>query len=299
MWPLFCGCFHSFYLIFACNNIACAVLWQGFIHKLTIFSRVLSPDFLNANSFILMEYNTSRSQLLMPEYGRNVQKMIEYLSTVDDKAKRLKNAEVIIELMGTLNPHLKTIEDYKHKLWDHLYQMTGFSLEVDSPYPPPTPEAVFKKPEVLPYPKKSIQHRHLGANITELLDMAIREQDPEKRQGLTQAVGYYMKLAYGNWHKEPVHDDMIKNELREISGGLLNYETGGYRVQYDNNRQQNFKQRNNNNNNRNFKGNGNNQGGQRNNNNNNGNSFRDNQGGSGNGNGGYNKFKNKNKSKFK
>ena len=220
----------------------------------------------------MMEYNTTRSQLLMPEYGRNVQKMIEFLTTVEDKEKRLKNAEVIIELMGTLNPHLKTIEDYKHKLWDHLYQMTGFNLEVDSPYPPPTPEAVFKKPEVLPYPQRSIAHRHLGRNIAELLDRAMLETDQEKRQGLTQTIGYYMKLAYGNWHKEPVHDDMIKSEIREITGGQLQYETGGYRVQYDNNRP-NFKQRNNNNNNnnsnRNFKGGqgGNQQGGQRPNNN--------------------------------
>lgn len=189
----------------------------------------------------------------MPEYGRNVQKMIEYLTTVEDKAKRLKNAEVIIELMGTLNPHLKTIEDYKHKLWDHLYQMTGFNLEVDSPYPPPTAEAVFKKPEVLEYPKKSIENRHLGKNITQLLERALVEQDPDKRQGLTQTIGYYMKLAYGNWHKEPVHDDMIKNELKELSGGMLQYETGGYRVQYDTNRPA-FKQNNGrNNNNRNFK----------------------------------------------
>lgn len=237
----------------------------------------------------------------MPEYGRNVQRMVEYLQTIDDPAKRLKNAEVIIELMGTLNPHLKTIEDYKHKLWDHLYQMTGFNLDVDSPYPPPTPEAVFKKPEVLPYPQKNFQHRHLGSNISQLLEKALAEQDPEKRQGLTQAIGYYMKLAYGNWHREPVHDDMIKNEVRELSGGLLTYETGGYRVQYDGNRQQhqqNFKQRNNNN--RNFKqggGNGNQQGqgGQRQNN------FRDrdNNGGGGNNNnnGGYNKYKNKNKYK--
>lgn len=238
----------------------------------------------------------------MPEYGRNVQRMVEYLQTIDDRAKRLKNAEVIIELMGTLNPHLKTIEDYKHKLWDHLYQMTGFNLDVDSPYPPPTPEAVFKKPEVLPYPQKSIQHRHLGSNISQLLDKALVEQDPEKRQGLTQAIGYYMKLAYGNWHREPVHDDMIKGEIKELSGGMLTYETGGYRVQYDGNRQQhqnpNFKQRGNNNN-RNFKqggGNGNQQGqgGQRQNN------FRDrdnNGGGGNNGNGGYNKYKNKNKYK--
>ncbi len=221
-----------------------------------------------------MEYNNSRSKLLMPEYGRNVQKMVEYLVTVEDREKRLRQAEVIIELMGTLNPHLKTIEDYKHKLWDHLFQMTDFNLDVDSPYPCPTPEAVFKKPEVLPYPQESIKHRHLGKNILALLDRAINETNEEKKHGLTQAIGYYMKLAYANWHKEPVHDDMIKNELAEITGGKLKYETGGYRVPYENNRS-NFKQRNNNNNNnnnRNFKGPGG-QGGQRN--------FRDNNGGQG------------------
>jgi len=229
-----------------------------------------------------MEYNTTRSKMLMPEYGRNVQKMVEYLITIDDRGKRLRNAEAIIELMGTLNPHLKQIEDYKHKLWDHLYQMTDFKLDVDAPYPAPTPESVFKKPERLPYPQEDIAHRHLGKNLQGVLNMALEEQDPEKRQSLTQLIGYYMKLAYTNWHKEPVHDDMIKSELNALSNGMLQYETGGYRVHFDNNR---YKQRNNNNNsNRNFKG-----GNQRNNNNNN------NSGGSY---GNYNKnrkFKNKNK----
>ena len=219
--------------------------------------------------------------MLMPEYGRNVQKMVEYLITVEDREKRLKQAEIIIELMGTLNPHLKTIEDYKHKLWDHLFQMTEFKLDVDAPYPCPTPEMVFRKPEVLPYPQSPIKHRHLGKNIQDLLDRAIKETDPEKRAGLTQAIGYYMKLAYANWHREPVHDDMIKNELAEISGGVLKYETGGYRVPFDPTPQggssnRNFKQRGGggNNNNRNFKGNNNNS------NSNRGNSF--NQGGGGN-----------------
>jgi len=244
-----------------------------------------------------MEYNTTRSKLLMPEYGRNVQKMVEYLVTVEDREKRLKQAEVIIELMGTLNPHLKTIEDYKHKLWDHLYQMTDFNLDVDAPYPCPTPEMIFKKPEVLPYPQENIKHRHLGKNVQALLAKAIAETDEEKRHGLTQAIGYYMKLAYANWHKEPVHDDMIKNELAEITGGLLKYETGGYRVHYDNNR--GFKQRNNNsnsnNNNRNFKGN---QGGGQNSNQRN-NNFRDNNsGGSGYGNN-FNKNRKFNKNKNK
>lgn len=239
-----------------------------------------------------MEYNTTRSKLLMPEYGRNVQKMIEYLVSVDDREKRLKQAEIIIELMGTLNPHLKQIEDYKHKLWDHLFQMTDFNLDVDAPYPCPTPEMIYKKPEVLPYPQDKIKHRHLGKNIQGLLEKAMVEENEETKQGLTQAIGYYMKLAYANWHKEPVHDDMIKNELAEISGGKLVYETGGYRVHFDNtSTRNNFKQRNNNNNNRNFKGNqgGGQGGGQRN--------FRDrdNNGGGG---GGYGGGFNKNR-KFK
>ena len=235
--------------------------------------------------------------MLMPEYGRNVQKMVEYLVSVENREKRLQQAEVIIELMGILNPHLKTIEDYKHKLWDHLFQMTDFNLDVDAPYPCPTPESIFRKPEVLPYPQESIKHRHLGKNLQGLLDKAMAETDEEKRHGLTQAIGYYMKLAYTNWHKEPVHADMIKNELAEITGGQLKYETGGYRIHYDNstNNNRNFKPRNNNNQgspngNRNFKGN---QGGQGNNNGpRNGNSFRDNANGGG---GGYNNNFNKNR----
>jgi hypothetical protein len=227
-----------------------------------------------------MEYNTTRSRMLMPEYGRNVQKMVEYLLTIEDRAARLRNAEAVIELMGTLNPHLKVIEDYKHKLWDHLYQMTDFQLDVDSPYPMPSREEVFQKPEPLPYPQVKIANRHLGINLENLLQKALEEQDPEKRQGLTQAIGYYMKLAYTNWHREPVHDDMIKNELALLSNGLLQYETGGYRVHFDN--RSNFKQRNNQGGgNRNFKGN---------------------QGGGGNrnyGNGGNNYNKNRNKYKNK
>ncbi|MCD6062986.1 MAG: hypothetical protein K0R82_897 [Flavipsychrobacter sp.] len=236
-----------------------------------------------------MEYNTTRSKMLMPEYGRNVQRMVEYLMTIEDRDRRRKNAEAIIELMGTLNPHLKTIEDYKHKLWDHLVQMTDFKLDVDAPYPAPTPEELYKKPEVLPYPKSIIKHRHMGKNLESLIQKALAETDPEKKQGFTQAIGYYMKLAYTNWHKEPVHDDMIKNELAELTNGELHYEPGGYKVYFD--PRTNFKQNNNNNNNRNrnFKGGGG-QGGQR------------SGGGGGNysggGSGNYNKnrkFKNKNK----
>jgi len=226
-----------------------------------------------------MEYNTTRSKMLMPEYGRNVQRMVEYLLTIEDGDKRLKNAEAVVELMGTLNPQLKTIEDYKHKLWDHLYQMTDFRLEVNGPYPPPSREEMLKKPEMLPYPTDNTKNRHFGRNLTALIDKALQEKDPEKRQGFTQIIGYYMKLAYTNWHKEPVHDDMIKNELHELSNGELNYETGGYKVHFDN---RNYKQNRNNNNNNNRNRNNNN------NNNNNRNNYN-------NGYGKNRKYKNKQK----
>jgi hypothetical protein len=181
-----------------------------------------------------MDYNTVRTQMLMPEYGRNVQSMAEYLLTIEDPERRLKNAEAIIDIMAILNPHLKQIEDYRHKLWDHLYQMTDFKLEVNSPYPPPTAEEIRKKPQVLPYPATKIKHRHLGGNLEQLLEKGLAETDEEKKQGFTQHIGYYMKLAYANWHKEPVHDDMIKAELANISGGELQFDAGGgFRVQVD------------------------------------------------------------------
>lgn len=184
----------------------------------------------------------------MPQYGRNVQKMVEYLLTIEDRGKRLEQARAVIQIMTLLTPNLKTMEDYEHKLWDHLHQMTDFRLDVDGPFPPPTKEQIEQKPEPLSYPQSPIRHRHLGKNLQALIDKGIKD-DPEKRQGYTQSVGYYMKLAYINWHKEPVHDDMIRNELNIISGGELKYEGGGYKVHFDH--RNNFK----NNNNRNFKNN--------------------------------------------
>lgn len=203
-----------------------------------------------------MEYNTTRNQLLMAEYGRNVQKMVEHLLTIEDRDKRTKNAVAIVELMGILNPSLKAVEDYKHKLWDHLHQIADFQLDVDCPYPVPTREQVREKPKPLSYPQKRIRNRHFGKNLTMLIEQALEEKDDEKRQSMTQLIGYYMKLAYINWHREPVHDDMIRSELAELTEGKLMYEQGGYKVYFDNNR--NYKGRNNrkggNNNNRGNKG---------------------------------------------
>ncbi len=180
-----------------------------------------------------MEYNTTRNKLLIPEYGRNVQKMVSHMLTIEDREKRTRYAEMLIELMATLNPGLKIMEDYKHKLWDHLHMISDFTLDVDSPYPTPTREEMFRKPDPIPYPQTRVAVRHFGKNLNSIIEKAMAETDEEKRRSLTQLIGYYMKLAYINWHREPVHDDMIKNELSVLTGGKLQYEQGGYRVYFD------------------------------------------------------------------
>nr|WP_295869086.1 DUF4290 domain-containing protein [uncultured Chitinophaga sp.] len=174
-----------------------------------------------------MEYNTTRNYLIMKEYGRNIQKMVEFLGTIEDDEERQRNAMAVIELMGTLNPHLRNVEDFRHKLWDHLFNISGFTLKVESPYPVPTQEALRAKPDRLPYPKKYPRNRHFGKNLEMVIDKALHEDNTEKKEGFTQCIGNYMKLAYSNWHKESVHDDAIKAELAAITNGGLEFQTGG------------------------------------------------------------------------
>lgn len=159
----------------------------------------------------------------MKEYGRHIQKMVEYLLTIKDRELRQRNAYAVIELMGFLNPHLKNVEDFRHKLWDHLFLISNFELDVDSPYPIPTRETLKAKPERLRYPKKYPKFNHLGKNIEHVIDKALGEENPEKRQGFANAIAYYMKLTYSNWHKELVHDDTIQSELNSITDGQLEF----------------------------------------------------------------------------
>lgn len=170
-----------------------------------------------------MEYNTTRNHLIIREYGRHIQKMVEYLLTLEDREKRQKNAYALIELMGFLNPHLKNVEDFRHKLWDHLFLISDFKLDVESPYPIPTRETLKARPERLPYPKRYPKYNHLGKNIEIVIDKALQEEDSEKRQGFANAIAYYMKLTYSNWHKELVHDDNIQTELNAITQGELEF----------------------------------------------------------------------------
>lgn len=170
-----------------------------------------------------MEYNTTRNHLIMKEYGRHIQKMVEFLLTIEDKEERQRNAYAVIELMGFLNPHLKNVDDFRHKLWDHLFLISEFTLDVESPYPIPTRETLKAKPERLRYPKKYPRFNHLGKNIEVVIDKALKEENPEKKQGFANAIAYYMKLTYSNWHKELMHDDAIQSELSTISKGELEF----------------------------------------------------------------------------
>lgn len=115
------------------------------------------------------------------------------------------------------------MEDFRHKLWDHLFLISDFKLDVESPYPIPTRETLKAKPEPLPYPKRYPKFNHLGKNIEVVINKALKEENPEKRQGFANAIAYYMKLTYSNWHKELVHDDNIQSELQSITDGQLEF----------------------------------------------------------------------------
>lgn len=170
-----------------------------------------------------MDYNTSRSKLQMREYGRYVQHMINHILTIEDDEKRQAQAKGVVELMGFLNPHVKQVEDYRHKLWDHLFQISDFQLKTESPYPIPTKEELLAKPAPLPYPNRNPKYSHLGKNLELVIDKALKEENPEKREGFANNVAYYMKLAYSNWHKELVQDDAIRSELSTITKGQLDF----------------------------------------------------------------------------
>ena len=177
---------------------------------------------------IIMEYNTTRNHLEMKEYGRHVQKMVAHLLTIEDKERRQKQAHAVIELMGFINPQLKNIEDYRHKLWDHLFLISDFKLEVDSPYPIPTRESLRARPDPLPYPKRHPRYSHLGKHLELVIQKAMAEENDEKRSGFAHAIAYYMKLTYNTWHKELVQDDSIRSELNTITQGKLEFTNTPY-----------------------------------------------------------------------
>lgn len=171
-----------------------------------------------------MEYNTQRTELKIPEYGRNVQRMVDYCLTIEDREHRNKVAQSIIDVIGNLNPAIRDAPDYAHKLWDHLFVMSGFKLDVDSPFPIPTEESFVGHPDAVPYPKKSRKDRHYGNVVRNMITHAITLEDGEEKQALVEGIAYAMKRNYLKWNKDTVSDDIIFRDLESLSEGKLKTE---------------------------------------------------------------------------
>jgi hypothetical protein len=167
------------------------------------------------------DYNTTRSDLILAEYGRNVQNMVKYIIDLPTKEERNKYAQAVIDLMGFLNPHLRDVADFKHKLWDHLHIISDFKIDVDSPYPKPDPEAAQFKPAHIGYPQQKIRYKHYGKTVEKLIEKTIEEENPERKSAMVQGIANFMKMAYVQWNKDNVSDEVIFKNLRELSGGNL------------------------------------------------------------------------------
>ena len=168
-----------------------------------------------------MEYNTNRAKLLMPEYGRNIQQMVEYCKSLPSKEERNEVAKTIVEFMGQRNPHLRDEENYKHKLWDHLYILADYDLDVDAPYPFPTKEELDQKPNRMDYPSFENEYKFYGKSILQLIDRAIELEEGEEKEALIQVIANNMKKSYNVYNKEHVQDEVIFRHLKELSQDKL------------------------------------------------------------------------------
>ena len=176
----------------------------------------------NANDVVFhLEYNAERPHLIIPEYGRHLQKLIDNATGIEDKEKRNKVAKYIIQVMGSLNPHLRDVPDFQHKLWDQIFIMSDFKLDVESPYPIPTRDVIHLKPERLAYPQKNPKYRYYGNNIKYMIDVANSWEEGEMKNALVKVIANHMKKSYLSWNKDTVTDVVIFEHLYELSEGKL------------------------------------------------------------------------------
>ena len=169
----------------------------------------------------MSEYNTQKPNLILKEYGRNIQKLAEYIATVEDDEKRNDYANVLVELMRQINPNISESTEYNQKLWDDLIIMSDFKANVESPFPIPDKEVLFKKPQQVRYNVNRIRYKHYGRNIDLIIQKAISTDDPEARKSFIIYLGKLMKTFYSSWNKEVVSDQIIIDHIAELSGDKL------------------------------------------------------------------------------
>ena len=177
--------------------------------------------YINLNEVYNLEYNTERPKLFIPEYGRHFQKMVDHAVAIEDREERNKVANSIISVMGNLQPHLRDVPDFQHKLWDQLFIMADFKLDVDSPFPITSKEVLQQRPEPLEYPQNHPKYRFYGNNIKRMIDVAVKWEEGDMRSGLEYAIANHMKKCYLVWNKDTVEDSVIFNHLKELSNGEI------------------------------------------------------------------------------
>ena len=162
-------------------------------------------------------YNTERVRLYIPEYGRNVQKMVDYLKTIEDREKRNEQARAIIKVMEIINPAVHLQDNFEQKLWDHLHIISGFDLDVDSPYPAPAPESLNDRPQPVVINKKPIKATHYGRNIESIIDLIAEKEDGEEKTAMIRSLAIYMRQQYLIWNKDTVSDETIFQDIEKLS----------------------------------------------------------------------------------
>ena len=172
------------------------------------------------------DYNTERKGLRLPEYGRNVQKMVAGLMDIEDRQKRNEQARAVVKVMELLNPQVHLQEDYERKLWDHLFIISDFKLDVDSPYPKPTPEELEARPAPVPVEKRPIKATHYGRNIESIIDLIAGLEDGETKTWVIRNLAIYMRTQYLIWNKDSVADETIFSDIEKLSGGRVKVPEG-------------------------------------------------------------------------
>jgi hypothetical protein len=173
----------------------------------------------------MLEYNSQQKQLLLPEYGRNVQQMVDHCLTLEDREERTRCAYTIVNIMSSLVPHLREIDDFKHKLWDHLAIMSDFKLDIDYPCEIVRKENLDTLPESIPYSNSYIRYRHYGKFTEEMLRKAQLMSEGEEREALVMMLANYMKRSYLAWNKDNVDDEKIWQDIRDYTHGTIRIDT--------------------------------------------------------------------------
>ena len=166
---------------------------------------------------IKLYYNTEVEKLAMPEYGRNVLKMVEQMKAIEDRTKRSGQARAIVKVMETLNPQVHQQENFEQKLWDHLYMIAGYDLDIDAPFPAPVPEFMETKPLTIPLKNKPVKAAHYGRNIESIIDLIASEPEGDVKRAMLTSLAVYMRQQYLIWNKDSVADETIFQDIEKLS----------------------------------------------------------------------------------